>query len=281
MHRDFITHPSHKRFVNGNHPTDGTLSSFETMEFQKEMASKIQNTLELATPKGSSLPRKRKQSSPDASPEANAASEELFPKSIKLSSSKELQSTNNIAEQDWKANIEELSDLLRGRMYGLDAALWQHIFCFVPPVFLGCLLRVSRRFRFLLTRMSGEQVHTSRNAPVRVTLRTSESIWAASRKRFAPGLPKPLKIHQELDMWKLLRGSSCQLCGQKKALITTGINKDPWHCGPGVNGVRVIWPFGTRSCGPCLTHQCEQVGRPRVSDTSALTINLGGFYTLF
>ncbi|KAL8658117.1 MAG: hypothetical protein Q9226_001267 [Calogaya cf. arnoldii] len=52
----------------------------------------------------------------------------------------------------------------------------------------------------------------------------AESIWAASRKRFAPGLPRPLRNLKELDMWRLLRGQACQLCNNTKGYIATDID---------------------------------------------------------
>ena len=157
------------------------------------------------------------------------------------------------------------------RLYGLDPILWQRVFCFVPPVFLGRLLRVCRTFHSLLTESSDHGPIQEQNASGSPRLMLSRSIWTASRQRFAPGLPKPLRNRDELDMWRLLRGSDCQICGQKRTLITTGNNLDPWHSGPGANGVRVIWPFGIRSCGPCLVGQCEQVGEIGRRDIQALT----------
>ncbi|KAL8798632.1 MAG: hypothetical protein Q9182_006507 [Xanthomendoza sp. 2 TL-2023] len=60
----------------------------------------------------------------------------------------------------------------------------------------------------------------------------AESIWTASRKRFAPGLPKPLRNLKELDMWRLLRGRACQLCGETKELGAMSGNGNPWESGP-------------------------------------------------
>ncbi|KAL8943550.1 MAG: hypothetical protein Q9216_001008 [Gyalolechia sp. 2 TL-2023] len=102
------------------------------------------------------------------------------------------------------------------RAAALPAELWHHIFRFVPPVFLGRLLRVNRAFHSYLTSPSnGSKLATS---PSYTGIRPldSETIWASSRKRFAAGLPKPLRGLQELDLWRLLRGETCQLCGTTK-----------------------------------------------------------------
>ena len=141
---------------------------------------------------------------------------------------------------------------------GLPLQIWQTIFCFVPPVFLGRLLRVNRAFNFLLTPSA------TRGSEAKLSYQFTRdlsppSIWAASRKRFCPGLPRPLRGMEELEMWRLLRGSTCQLCGDSKTLLTSNASK-PWSSGPGDRGVRVIWPFGIRCCGPCLRVHCEKVG---------------------
>ncbi|KAL8860105.1 MAG: hypothetical protein Q9178_003369 [Gyalolechia marmorata] len=99
----------------------------------------------------------------------------------------------------------------------LPPELWHHVFRFVPPVFLGRLLRVNHAFHSYLTSNAAERKpeETSSYTGV-VRPLDAEAIWAASRKRFAPGLPKPLRNLKELDMWRLLRGQACQLCGQTK-----------------------------------------------------------------
>lgn len=141
----------------------------------------------------------------------------------------------------------------------LPAKLWRRMFCFVPPVFLGRLLRVNRAFNALLTpgNSSGD---SSPGASVKSMEPPSpETIWTASRRRFCPGLPKPIRGSSELDMWRLLRGSNCQLCAAKQNLMTTDSGLSPWESGPGNLGVRVVWPFGTRCCGTCLRKNIETV----------------------
>ncbi|KAI4281101.1 MAG: hypothetical protein L6R38_003933 [Xanthoria sp. 2 TBL-2021] len=134
----------------------------------------------------------------------------------------------------------------------LPAELWHHVFRFVPPVFLGRLLLVNHAFHSYLTSSTPEP------KPVDASLRSgvrpldAESIWAASRQNYARGLPKPLRGLKELDMWRLLLGKACQLCGQTKDPAPMVGDANFWESGPGERTVRIIWPFGIRSCGACL-----------------------------
>lgn len=141
----------------------------------------------------------------------------------------------------------------------LPAELWHHVFRFVPPVFLGRLLRVNRAFHSYLTSTSTEPITAESSIHSGVQPLDAESIWTASRKRFAPGLPKPLRESKELDMWRLLRGRACQLCGQARDPGAVSGIANPWESGPGERGVRIIWSFGIRSCGPCLESCSEKV----------------------
>ena len=141
---------------------------------------------------------------------------------------------------------------------GLPLAMWQRIFCFVPPVFLGRLLRVNKAFRDLLTPREKDGVAQDNNARVPRQV-IPEDIWIASRRRFCPGLPKPIRGQHDLDMWRLLRGKSCQMCQADLPLMITSDCTDPWRAGPGVDGTRIIWPFAVRCCGNCLKNQTEQV----------------------
>ena len=145
------------------------------------------------------------------------------------------------------------------RVHGLTTPVWQQVLCFVPPVFLGRLLRVSRNFRLLLEPQSQEEHRFHDLYTGHRGFLSPESIWQASRKKFAPGLPKPLIDQQELQMWRLIRGNRCQDCGLVKDLVCSSSSADLWHCGPGQDGMRVIWIFGLRVCGPCLLSNCEQV----------------------
>ncbi|MCJ1388033.1 hypothetical protein MMC18_000877 [Xylographa bjoerkii] len=140
----------------------------------------------------------------------------------------------------------------------LSVQIWQRVFCFVPPVFLGCLLRVNRSFHSLLSPVTSRMSTHATEDTDSAMLQSAEAIWAASRRRFCPGLPKPLRGLHELQMWRLLRGSDCQLCGERSNLLTPSATSNPWESGPGNMGVRVIWPFGIRCCGKCLRIHSEK-----------------------
>ena len=166
-----------------------------------------------------------------------------------------------------RSRLDELSSCFHQKgdlISGLPAQIWQTVFCFVPPVFLGRLLRVSHAFNSLLT-PGATHSSSPKNLSGSRRVISAASIWAASRKRFCPGLPRPLRGMEELDMWRLLRGSHCQICGERKTLLTHN-SSNPWNSGPGQQGVRVVWPFGIRCCGSCLRTHSEQVGlAPRFS----------------
>ena len=140
----------------------------------------------------------------------------------------------------------------------LPAALWQYIFCFVPPVFLGRLLRVNHTFNSYLTATDSSKNMASSSRNILQPL-TPEAIWVASRRRFAPGLPRPLHGLRELDMWQLLVGRKCQRCGKIKDADTPVKSENPWEAGPGNSGVRIVWPFGIRCCGSCLQEVSKKV----------------------
>lgn len=150
----------------------------------------------------------------------------------------------------------------------LPAELWHHVFRFVPPVFLGRLLLVNHAFHSYLTSSTPEP------KPVDASLRSgvrpldAESIWAASRQNYARGLPKPLRGLKELDMWRLLLGKACQLCGQTKDPAPMVGDANFWESGPGERTVRIIWPFGIRSCGACLEKSSKKVSISIISSYS-------------
>lgn len=141
----------------------------------------------------------------------------------------------------------------------LPIAIWQRIFCFVPPVFLGRLLRVNRAFNTCLTAGDANQQYSKPSHPGDPRTLNPDAIWAASRKRFCPGLPKPIRGLLELEMWRLLRGRHCQLCGEAKDSSSVISSEGPWELGPGETGVRVVWPWGVRLCGQCIQSHSEKV----------------------
>ena len=161
-----------------------------------------------------------------------------------------------------RPRMEEHMDLIldgssQAKPAGLPVEIWQHIFSFVPPVFLGRLLRVNRAFHVYLTSASRNQARAESGSRHAVLPISADDVWAASRKRFAPGLPKPTLGLSELERMRLLRGRQCQICGEVKVQNFATSSESPLESGPGDKGVRVIWPFGVRSCGPCL-HKCSE-----------------------
>jgi hypothetical protein len=143
------------------------------------------------------------------------------------------------------------------RLSELPPELLQHIFTFLPPLFLGRLLRVSRVINTLLdpTKVLPRVHHESRGC---LSLLDQDHVWSVSRKRFIPGLPRPLSSVSELELWRLLLGSSCQFCGKRTTLDPPSA-VSPWNSGPGTESVRIIWPFAVRSCGSCLSARLVKV----------------------
>ncbi|PSN63050.1 hypothetical protein BS50DRAFT_576874 [Corynespora cassiicola Philippines] len=141
---------------------------------------------------------------------------------------------------------------------GLPPAVWQHIFLSCHLADLGRLLQVNRSFHSYLTDVPC--VSTPKPADGCLRLLKSESIWASARNALSVKPPKPLPGFSELRMWQLAWSKKCQFCG-KKDLFTPG--EKFWQHGPAETGVRCIWPFGIRSCGPCLMKRCQ-------TDTSLL-----------
>ena len=141
----------------------------------------------------------------------------------------------------------------------LPAALWQHILCYVPPVFLGRMLSVNHAFNTYLTPGKSEEDPTPLPQCTTVQPLEAEAIWAISRRRFYPGIPRPIHGLKELDMWKLLRGKKCQICEKVKVDLSIASPQDPWESGPGDTGVKIVWPFGLRCCGSCLQENTQKV----------------------
>jgi len=168
----------------------------------------------------------------------------------------------------WDTTVEEgspVSMLEHGKLQSPQKSqfpieIWQHVFTFVPPVSLGRLLRVNRCFNACLTESSKAPLVTNFQHQGIVQLAEANTIWSASRKLFCPGLPRPLRDLEELDMWRLIRGRDCQFCGKVDSSKAGLDPVDPWEAGPGKDGVRVIWAFGVRCCGNCLQDKSEKVG---------------------
>lgn len=136
----------------------------------------------------------------------------------------------------------------------LPPELWQHVFSFCSLADLGRLIQVNRSFLSHLTDV--RSVSTSKSDSGRLHLLKSESLWASARNALLAKPPKPLPGFTELQMWQLAWSKRCQFCNKLDA-HTPG--ERIWQQGPGDAGVRVIWPFAIRACGPCLLQQCQTV----------------------
>ncbi|KAF2109412.1 hypothetical protein BDV96DRAFT_585543 [Lophiotrema nucula] len=147
----------------------------------------------------------------------------------------------------------------------LPPEVWQHVFLFCPLATLGRLLQVNRAFHSYLTAV--RNVPNAKPEHGFLRLLKSESIWAAARNATPKKPPKPLPGFSELQMWQLAWSPTCQFCGKDKS-VSPG--DKVWQQGPGVNGVRTIWPFAVRACGPCLLQRCQTDASLLFSAASAL-----------
>ena len=146
----------------------------------------------------------------------------------------------------------------------LPSELLQHIFTFVPPLFLGRLLRVNQRINALLD-PSKVLPQLRHNLNSSLSLQDQDHVWLVARKRFHQGMPRPLSSVSELELWRLLLSSSCQFCA-KKATTDPPSSSNPWNAGPGPESIRIIWPFAVTSCGSCLSTHLVKVTCGRAFD---------------
>ncbi|KAK8197244.1 uncharacterized protein BKA78DRAFT_75054 [Phyllosticta capitalensis] len=133
---------------------------------------------------------------------------------------------------------------------GLPGQVWQHVFLFLPPVTLGRLLRVNRAFYTLLTSVDEPSSGSQHLSTLPVV--SSNFIWLSARKAHFPTFPRPLMDMSELAMWRLLGGRCCQFCAKTSRQDQSWTFKSAFEDGPGLDGVRIVWPFGVRTCGRCL-----------------------------
>jgi hypothetical protein len=136
----------------------------------------------------------------------------------------------------------------------LPPSVWQHIFSFCSLADLGRLMQVNRPFRSYLTDVSN--VSLSKPEHGCLPLLKSEALWASARNAHNSNTPKPLPGLTEQQMWQLVWSKRCQFCN-KLSTYTSG--EKIWQQGPGDAGVRTIWPFAIRACGPCLMQRCQTV----------------------
>lgn len=132
----------------------------------------------------------------------------------------------------------------------LPAEIWHHVFTFVPPRTLGSVLQVNKVFHCYLSRQ-GPALQCRALPPLSrttVSVLQPDAIWQSSRRRHWPKMPAPLLGKTELDMWRLLYSRRCQFC----RCLSQRASVEALEPGPGVDGVKIIWPFSVTSCGPCL-----------------------------
>lgn len=142
----------------------------------------------------------------------------------------------------------------------LAPEIWQFIFTFLPPDTLVALSLVNRRFHSLLVPPTGQRTTNAvatRNGLLEVV--DGDHIWACARRNYLPDIPKPLHGRSELDMWRLVRGRDCQFCGKRDRSKKDVLRVNVWDPPLKAGGVKIVWPFGVRSCGACLVDHSEEV----------------------
>lgn len=161
---------------------------------------------------------------------------------------------------DWRTDYRDQEGRLLKDFSKLPAQIWTHIFTYAPPSTLADLSKISRGFRNLL--VSTGPVDTSSGPPVTggvLKPLAPDSVWALSRKLYYPSMPVPLEKQSEFDMWNLLERRKCQFCGKSGQDASEASPGLPWEPALGDDGVKIIWPFGVRSCGACLVKHSEKV----------------------
>lgn len=141
------------------------------------------------------------------------------------------------------------------RDISLPPELWQAISQHLTPRTLATLLRVNHMFLNCLT---SEDAPNTKGCPTtsRQPMESNE-VWLSSRRLYYPSLPRSSPACDERALWKLLRAENCQFCA--KQATSRPDTSNPWTAGPGSDGVSIVWPFGVRSCGPCLRQRVQSV----------------------
>lgn len=143
-----------------------------------------------------------------------------------------------------------------GQPAQLPPSVWQHVFSFCSLADLGRLMQVNRPFRSYLTDVPN--VSLSKPEHGCLPLLKSEALWASARNAHNSNTPKPIPGRTEQQMWQLVWSKRCQFC-DKLSTYTSG--EKIWQQGPADAGVRTIWPFAIRACGPCLMQRCQTVSQ--------------------
>lgn len=161
----------------------------------------------------------------------------------------------------------------------LPTDLCQRIFCCLPPTDLAHCLLVNKKFNACLTNARagpGSVTHHPRvrkgkdkTAVAWARVMDSNEVWASSRKLWCPNLPRPLARYTELQMLQLVGGRDCQFCHTPHNPGVPVTATSAYNPGPGLDSVRVIWPFGLRACGSCLRARTMTVSCPTSAGLSA------------
>ncbi|GAB7363769.1 hypothetical protein MBLNU230_g4337t1 [Neophaeotheca triangularis] len=133
----------------------------------------------------------------------------------------------------------------------LSPECWQEVFSYLPPAMLARGLRVSRVLNAFLSQLEPSPKVSKSTDSRTVRIRDSESLWGDARKAFFPQLPKPLKQCTERTMIRLIGGRHCEIC-DKPSQSAPQVPITQYTAGPGADGVRVVFAYGLRACGPCL-----------------------------
>lgn len=150
---------------------------------------------------------------------------------------------------------------------GLPVEIWQRVFLqYLSPIMLARSLRVCKNFHRYLTAIPSQPPVAKKNQG-RLQPMDSESIWIQARKNYFTTLPRPLNGLSELQMLQLIGGSRCQFCNRSPGHTPA---TSVYNAGPGLNGVRVMWPFRIRSCGQCLEPQIMKASRYSLTSSTRL-----------
>lgn len=155
----------------------------------------------------------------------------------------------------------------------LPPGLLQHVFSYVDSFSLASIAAVNRLFRSLLDERHAEGCGTCEND--RNSLRSPDAIWSQSRRRYLTTMPKPVSQLSERSQFLLAFGLKCNFCGKQPS--PGSLAPDSWHAGPGEHGVRIIWPFKTRSCKDCLITRLQKVTADLKLCHILLLIHCAGF----
>lgn len=157
-------------------------------------------------------------------------------------------------------------------LVGLPPEILQHILCFMDPFSLARVMRTNRKFQRLLDPKQSSAFVKSIGVlhPL-----LQDTIWTLSRSVFLPHLQKPLATTNELESLRLIFGRRCDYCGRVPSSSMSGTPVTPWNSGPGLHGVRTIWPFKVKSCTKCLRLSLLEVSTTAQDQFFILIVRLG------